>query len=480
MSRRLRVALAQAPLYDASTPSNALALLSAHLKRAGLSPAVFDAALPAREALSRAAGRDLLLIDDCAAQARARPDVVAAVLDREADRILAGRPDLVGFSVLTMAEEHSLGLARRIKARSPSTLVVLGGAQCLRETRAFELAAEEGVDGVVLGEADETFPRLAAALSPGAAQVPLMPGVLVRRGERVEDGGDAAPVEDLDALPFLDFSGFDMDRYQGDRIFLSTARGCVRKCSFCTHIVHHKTFRVMSPERTVAEIRHHLDAYPGRSLVEFNDSLVNGDVRRLARLSDLLIDFRTERLARRRLDFGWSGMAILHPTMSPALLKKLRWGGCVALKYGFESASQRVVDRMQKDFRVTDAEKIIRDTRAAGIAPLIFVLVGYPGETEQDFLMTLDFIERNADVLGGVMISTSEIQKGSHLDRHAGEYGVRLPLSDRVAWTSTDGLNTPEVRADRVRRAAAVVERAGIGRRHVFSSRTGDFAPSKA
>jgi anaerobic magnesium-protoporphyrin IX monomethyl ester cyclase len=471
-----RVALVQAPAFDAATPSNALALLSAHLRRGGHEPLVFDASLRVRRALERSTGRDLTMIDDYYGCARERAAEVEALLELEARRIVAASPDLVGFSVLTMTEDWTLALAAAIKRLAPSIPIVLGGAQCLREAMAFELARRPGVDGVVLGEADVSFMRLVAALRPGTAELPVLPGLLARRGEAVVDGGDAEALEDLDALPFLDFSGFDMTQYSGERIFLSTSRGCVRKCAFCTHIVHQKVFRVMGPERTVAEIRHQLAAHPGRSYIEFNDSLVNGDVGRLARISELLVALRTERLGSSPRDFGWSGMAILHPTMSPALLRKLRRGGCVALKYGFESASQRVVDLMRKDFRVADAERVIADTRAAGIEPYLFILVGFPGETEDDFQMTLDFIARNAGTLGGVMLSSAEVQKGSHLDVHAAEYGVRLPLESRVDWTSADGANDAGVRARRLARALALIERLGLARRHVFSSRTGSFA----
>ncbi len=55
---------------------------------------------------------------------------------------------------------------------------------------------------------------------------------------------------------------------------------------------------------------------------------------------------------------------------------------------------------------------------------------------------------------------------------------MALPLRDRVGWSSADGTNTPAVRADRVARAVALVERLGLARRHVFSSRTGEFAPA--
>ncbi|MDX6768440.1 MAG: radical SAM protein [Elusimicrobiota bacterium] len=471
----MRVALVQAPVFDPNTPSNALALLSAHLKRHGHEPRVHDASKDLSDAFARRLGADFRDARAFFPLPERHPDATERALDASADAILAGEPSVIGLSVLARTETYSLRLADKLKAKAPSCRVVFGGAQCLRENMAFEFARHPSVDAVALGEADLSFPAFLNAMTPGDAALPATPGMLVKRGEAVLDGGEPEAVAELDGLPYLDFSGFDLSRYDGDSLFLSTTRGCVRKCSFCTHIVGQKVYRTMSARRTVAEIRHQLGLYPRRNTVEFTDSLINGNVRRLGEMSDMLVDYRLERVAKNRggnWDFGWTGMAIIHPTMTPALLRRMRHAGCVQLRYGFESASQRVLDSMQKKVDMRDAEAVIRDTHRAGIGVFLYTLVGFPTEHEEDFRMTLDFIERNAAYIDTVGTSACEVQKGSHLDAHPELYGLKLPLEDRLRWETADGANTYEVRQERMERMNRLIDRLSL-RVQEFPTRLG-------
>jgi radical SAM superfamily enzyme YgiQ (UPF0313 family) len=375
---------------------------------------------------------------------------------------LAASPDIVGFTVQQDTEECSLELARRVKTLSPKTAVVFGGPQCVRETKAFDLIRSPCVDAVALGEADLSFAKFARAFDPRRGDIPRVGGFLVKDGGGIVDCGDPPEVENLDNLSFLDFSGFEMDAYTADSFFLAASRGCVRECSFCTTIVQRRTFRRMSAERIVAEIRHQLERYPNRYFVRFADSLINGDVGLLARLSELLVAFRLERAARRSgHDFGWGGMAILHPTMTPALLKILRRGGCQTLAYGLESGSQAVVDSMRKNFRIDAAQKVIRDTKAAGIRVQVFVLVGHPGETDEDFQKTIAFLERNVEFIDIIESSVCNVSKGSHLAMHHAEYGILLGRDPRQ-WSSADGSNTPSVRNSRQQALLRTLRRGGF------------------
>ncbi len=460
-ARRARVALVQAPVFDIWTPSNALAMLSALLRGAGLDARIHDASIAVHKTLSRRAGTPLTREDFMVAVEDR--DAVDPLLLEQAERVLEGEPDVAAFSILYRTEAATLRMAEHIKRLAPRCKVVLGGAQCLRENMAYELAAHPAVDAVVVGEADRSAVDFFSRFDPGAETAPRAAGVLTKEDGAIFDGGEAEVVEDLDSLPFMDFSGFDMDDYAGNKLFMYASRGCVRKCAFCTHILQHKTFRVMSPERVVAEIRQQLADYPGRNLVVFSDSLINGHVRNLKALAERLIELRADRLVSHRgLDFGWEAMAIIHPTLTAALLKRLQLSGCRQLAYGLESASQKVVDLMQKNFRVADAERVIRDTAAAGIVAELFIMVGFPGETEADFQLTLDFIERNAEHLGGVAVSYCEVQKGSELERRAGELGMRVPLEDGRHWVSRDGSNTLATRMDRARRVYELVARLGL------------------
>ncbi len=451
----LKIVLVQAPAFCGPCPSTALALLSAHLKVAGFRPSVHDASLGARQSLSRqqdhARPTHFTYPEDFMAALKRSEKNFQAGMTAQAEAILSYQPDMVGFSVLQATEECSLALAQHIKRSSPKTIVVFGGPQCLRETMGLELIKHAAVDAVAVGEADQTIVELARRLEDIPGRVPCVKGLLIKDGGRILDCGDPRQVENLDDLPFLDFDVFDSRKYDPARFFLNTSRGCVRRCSFCTHILQQRIYRTMSPERVAAEIRHHLVRRPEKYFIEFSDSLINGDVRRLSALSALLAQVRMDRaVARRTWDFGWGGMAIIHPTMTPSLLKAMHRGGCQVLSYGMESASQRIVDGMHKKFRISDAERVIRDTKSAGIKVKVFLMVGFPGETDEDFYLTLRFLERHGGVIDKVAISYCHILKGSFLDARQDAFGIDLRFSpDRRLWLSKDGTNTHALRRQR-------------------------------
>jgi len=468
MARQANITLVQAPLVSRLAPCNGLALIKAHLQAAGISARIHDASLNLRRGIKAAGLRwhEYQLTDAdhlFDALAASLPEFLPAFIDKEAQSVLSGAPDVVGFTVQYATEACSLALARRIKELSPGTAVVFGGPQCIRETKAFELAESPWVDAVALGEADLSFVEFARVFNPESRVIPHIPGFLVKEKGRVLDFGDPPEFKNLDELPFMDFSGFEMDAYRADSLFMVASRGCVRKCSFCTEIVQRKTYRRMSAERILAEIRHQLRRYPDRCFVRFDDSLINGDVRLVARLSELLAPFRLEMAVRRASrDFGWGGMAILHPTMTASLLKKMRQGGCQTLAYGFESGSQKVVDLMRKGFKVEEAQRIIRDTHAAGIRVQLFVMVGYPGETDRDFRQTLDFLERNEEAIDIVSVSMCGLLKGSHIAVNHAQYGAVPHPTDARLWSSADGTNTPAVRQARHQAVFDAIRRLGF------------------
>ncbi len=475
---RPSIVLVQPPAFSCS-PSNALALLKAHLKTRGLRAAVRDSSLSVWDFCRERHGlRPQDWTTESAPQFHARleadPAATEAALDAEARWIAGENPDLVGFSLQTLTDEYGLRLAEKVKTLAPGTCIVVGGPQCLRETLAYELIRHPAVDAVALGEADRSFVSFVDRFDVASRIAPRTRGLLVKERDGVVDGGDPLEIEDLDELPFQDFGGFDLERYP--RVLrLATTRGCVRKCSFCTHILQQKTFRFMSAGRIASEIRHQLATFRAAH-VEFGDSLINGSVARLAELSEKLVELRVERAAARQSDdLTWAGMAILHPTMTAALLRRMRLGGCRKLSYGLESASQKVVDLMGKGFRVSDAEAVVRATADAGIYVSLFVMVGFPGETEDDFRQTLDFLRRNRSSIFGLDISACEIQRGSELDLSRARRGVIFPGGDRRGWFCHDGSNDPDVRERRYKEVLALAGRLGIHSNREPAERASDL-----
>lgn len=75
------------------------------------------------------------------------------------------------------------------------------------------------------------------------------------------------------------------------------------------------------------------------------------------------------------------------------ILQALADSGCTQIFYGIESGSQRILDAMQKDLTVEQNITAIKLTQEYGIKAKALLMIGYPGETEEDKQMTLDFVK---------------------------------------------------------------------------------------
>ena len=74
------------------------------------------------------------------------------------------------------------------------------------------------------------------------------------------------------------------------------------------------------------------------------------------------------------------------------LIAVMKEAGCVFVKFGLESGSQRVLNMMNKGINAVTAASIISKFRKHGILVHVYVMVAYPGEKPEDRQMTSDFL----------------------------------------------------------------------------------------
>jgi hypothetical protein len=82
-------------------------------------------------------------------------------------------------------------------------------------------------------------------------------------------------------------------------------------------------------------------------------------------------------------------------------LTHLLRAGCWHLFYGFESNSERMLKLMSKDCTVADNEKAASLHREMDAPYTASMLMGYPGEREEDILLSIDFIKRHKPPMCG-------------------------------------------------------------------------------
>ena len=381
-----------------------------------------------------------------------------AFIENELQKLLKSGVQAVGFSLNSGNHLFSLELARILKKEKPDLLTMFGGQYFFIPGNATAWLKNPEVDCVFTGPGDLVMPQLLTALEKGAPK-PL-PGVLLRGpGGEVLDGGPAQPVDDLDTLPFADFTVLPVELYSNKlHIPFQSSRGCIWKCRYCSATNFWQGYRQMSGERMFAELMHHKQLFPDRTHVEFYDLTGNGRIDSLHKLSELLIeDHKTNGW---KNFFGWKINAVIRPEMTPDLLKKLRQSFCKDIIYGIESGSERVLKLMNKNYRPETALQVLSDTHAADIHTTTNFMFGFPGETEEDFSQTLSFLEKAAPSLDRVYASATftSLEEGSYLTAHQGEFGIAEPRPENfhnLYWESTDGSNTYPVRMNRYKRFRA-------------------------
>ena len=380
-------------------------------------------------------------------------DQLEIVREYAADKakLLAADYDIVGFSLFAANLNFSHRLISEIKRRDPATLVVAGGPSCdlaaaAREIMAFDYPTEHGprhlVDAAVVGEGERTFRRLVDAVAAGEDFRDL-PGVLTDRGATPVLVENSEPCE-LDALPYPDYSLYDLDRYTDTIIPLVTSRGCIYRCRYCSEHGLWGPFRSRSAESMLAEIRFHLERC-NIPCFHFTGSLFNGDIKQLSRLCDLIIESG--------LEFGWYGLAAIRKEMDQALAAKMRASGCIGVNYGLESGSDRLLEDMGKRYDSALASRVLAASKQAGFRVGAYLFVGYPTETEADLAATFEFLRDNRQNLDELHFTgTCRVGPLSYLRNHMAEMGI-VGYGDW--WHLTDGTSTPEIRADRARRLEA-------------------------
>ncbi len=441
----MKVALVQAPYgyRGREAPPFSVACLAGYVRGRGHEPVSVDFS----NALYHASSPELRVMWNVDRYSFwENPDAVERLLhetrqttDALVRRILDSGARVVGFATHTTSFLASLALAERIKREDPSRLIVFGGYQCAREKAAFSFMADSRVDGVAIGEGEQTLVEALAGVER-TGRLPAIPGLLVKDEKgRVIDSGDREPIMDMDSMPFPDYSDFKEDIRAGlysdpHRLDVFDGRSCVRRCAFCNEWQFWGRFRSRSGRRILEEIKHQMAEHPTINHFYFTGLLVNGNLRELSRFCDLVLESG--------LKFTWGGQAIIQPGMDGKMLKKMAAAGCRWLGYGVESGSEAVRWRINKKFTNENAYKTLRATAEAGVKAQINVMFGMPSETKDEFQQTLSFLTRVRPYLDSILASQSfcVIDKDTPLHQHPERYGI-TNHDHHLFWESNGGEN---------------------------------------
>ncbi len=266
--------------------------------------------------------------------------------------------DAIALTVETFAARRAYQLADRWRARGVP--VILGGfhpSMCPDEAAAH-------ADAVVVGEAEDTWPRLLADLAAG----------------RLAARYDSAGANGLGGVRF-DTRAFAGKRYAPLGL-VQFGRGCRFACDFCSI---HAFFGAGVRTRPVVEVVAEIAARPERMLFFVDDNLY-ADPPAARALLEALVPLRRRFACQISMDVA----------EDPALLGLLRRAGCRVVIVGFESTSVATLRAIGKGANLhADYERVIRAFHAAHLMIYGTFVIGYDDDGPGTAPAASDFATRH-------------------------------------------------------------------------------------
>jgi anaerobic magnesium-protoporphyrin IX monomethyl ester cyclase len=282
--------------------------------------------------------------------------------------------DVYGFSTYSVTYNRTLEIRQLAQNINPKALMVTGGPH------ASALAQEcaKDFDLIIIGEAEVTFLEVVKAFLKKQKTKGIITGT---------------PIADLNQLPFPDYDLIDLSSYSRlveglPSISLLSSRGCPYNCAFCNSRVFSRgELRFRSPENVAAEIKQLMTKY-GTTNFRFSDDLFTFSSKRVEEMTKILtpLNIRYRVFARSN-------------SMTPKACKLLYRSGCRHVAIGIESMSQKMLDLLKKKTTVETNINAIKNAKEVGLKVRIYLLIGFPGETERTvreslkILMDCDFDE---------------------------------------------------------------------------------------
>jgi len=295
-------------------------------------------------------------------------------------------PDVIGLSFFTARFEFAADITSYLRSIFPdrSPLIIAGGVHpTLLPTITYEYI---NFDALVIGEGE--LPLMAILKDEPLKQIK---GVFLPDQEKPVQ---ADVIRDLDSLPFPDWNLVDKEFYaqpsylisytQLNRVMPVTfSRGCMYRCNFCAHNCF-LSARCHSPEYFV-EMMHYTSNQCDVNSFITQDSSIGNFKKEWSRVCELLISSGANY-------YWWANLRVNQ--IDEDFLSLMKQAGCSKIFFGFESGSQRILERMNKKITTEQCYYAAELCHKLDIPFYSSYIVNYFGEEEEDLRLTEEMIVR--------------------------------------------------------------------------------------
>lgn len=304
--------------------------------------------------------------------------------------ILEHRPKVVALYTNLMTKINVIRTMQWIRSQPTlsHTLIVLGGPDVTHNTLEY---LEAGAHLIAIGEGEQTLLEIAQT-GFQSQKWPDIAGIAYQ----LEDGSvfkttARTKLRDLDELPIPAREKINIQDYLNawktahghSAVSLSTQRGCPYTCKWCSTAVYGQSYRRRSPKAVVDEIVWLQERYDF-DLIWFVDDVFTVSHKWME-------NFRDE-LHNRKVTVQFECITRAD-RLTNEVVDMLKDAGCFRVWIGAESGSQKIIDAMDRRVDVLQVREMLKSAKRAGIQTGTFIMLGYPGETQEDIRETIHHLQ---------------------------------------------------------------------------------------
>ena len=345
------------------------------------------------------------------------PGVTVKVF-RTPEEIIEYKPDLVGISTVTENMNIAVQWAENFKT-ALQVPVIIGGDHISALPHTLPEVFELGV----VGEGEETFAEICRFMLEEKNWIQKLPdvqGISYHGKNGVAITPSRPLIDPMDKIPYPRRE----KEFWGGFHYCFTSRGCPYHCTFCSPTVIWKKFRPFSAEYVIGEFREIFRNFTPYYIHLFDDLFI-GDKARIKAIKRLVRKEGFHRL----VSFGGHIRADL---MDDELCEDLIGMNFNSGSFGAESGSDKILKFLKCGSSTVEMnQKAIDICYKWNLMLNISFIIGTPGETEEDIIKTIKFIEKNRRKLVGIEVFALLPYPGTPLWNMMKRKGV---VSDDMNW----------------------------------------------
>jgi anaerobic magnesium-protoporphyrin IX monomethyl ester cyclase len=289
--------------------------------------------------------------------------------------------NIVGVSATIFELNQALMIPKYVKEKDKEFIIGGPGVVDLPSSRFYE----SGYSVICYGEGENTIIELVNAIKNDLPLEDIKGISYLNEGLEVKTP-PREPIKNLDDIPFPARELLDMEKYLstfeknlGIRLAsIISSRGCPFSCRFCDKPPFGNKIRFTSPPRMIKEMKILYEVY-GAEIIYFEEDIFTINRRRVLEFCKLM---------ERDLPGKAWGANSRVDTVDKEMLAQMRHAGCTYLTFGVESGSQKILDLLGKGITIEQIENAFKWAKETGIEAGMFLMIGIPGETQEDIEMT--------------------------------------------------------------------------------------------